>query len=107
MKKIEDLQKIVSAATPTKWMSTHIFNGENLITWEEVEDENQRVFPVGIIHHEPNAAFIAAFNPSLITKMIEEIKRGREFMDDLGFTPSKVKAYDKAREALDAELGAA
>lgn len=49
--------------------------------------------------------FEETFTPSLITKMIEEIKRGREFMDDLGFTPTKVKAYDKAREALDAELG--
>lgn len=56
--------------------------------------------------------FFAAFNPRLIEKMIAEIKAAREIIESEDkhirhyCHQPYVETYDKAREALDAELGA-
>lgn len=115
---LDELLNIARAATPGNWSAGYSDkSGPEYVVPESGNAIAKTVW--GCSCCEPDvepqnlsdAAYIATFNPRLIEKMLAEIKAAREALtftspySSIGMHDEDVLAYDKAREALDAELG--
>jgi hypothetical protein len=109
VKSLEELEKIVSAATPGPWY----FEACNVTDcWcgtvgskKGVDDNEHCIIPSGSTR-TPDCIFIATANPKLVGLLLAEVVANRAFddNDNKANLTDLLGAIDKAREALDREL---
>lgn len=133
-KPLSKLQEIARAATPGPWIKGEEYgrchikhqHGQGDCRYQyTIEDGNHVLVPrgegersitlvgcddYGDFLKEQDATYIATFNPSLMQKILAELKAAREALSFTSpYSPvrahdDEVIAYDKAREAVDAEI---
>ena len=106
---INDLIKTAKAATAGPWVHIHIFDGEEVICY----DDDSKRLAVADIHR--NAKHIAQFSPATIIPILEELAAARAYVFGdfpetgtdviLEIAKQRCDKYREARAKTDKALG--
>ena len=106
---INELRRLVQAATPGPWHATKSVETNSWAVWSDTTRlmELRPTKTVDMYRVSNTAAFIAAANPAAISKLLDRLEAAESALSNLGVTPEEAKEGLARHKATLARLEAA